>query len=202
MLKIHFGQKTIQHMFNFKKQKTLMVSNNYVTNGYVLFTQDAVKNHTELITTNDRTNWFFIKGKLITIGKLPVKDSIQTLTDDSINQALTPQGEIISHRKMKIQKTGLTIDTDDFQIQVWACFETSEVIFFNDEIMKYYKINDTILYGWNPDRIFMDTLNGNFKIGVMPSKADVFEGEKRVEVIGSLQKVIAAISSVPAETLA
>lgn len=194
MNKITVSQKAIKKLFEFAKPNKLYVSNGYVTNSYVLLTHDVLKNHTDLIKTNDGENFFFDAPSLIKIGKLPIKDSIQRMTDLQIEQAITPEGENIATRTYEIVRTNLVIDIGTARLQVWCQWETNEIILFNDEVMQYYKIEDTKLFGWHKHRIFFDTKEGDFMVGVMPSTADAFfSGDKKQELLANLQALIQVV---------
>lgn len=169
-----FGQNKISKLIAYKKGCKVVVSNNYMTNAYILFTHESLKNKSDLVGTFDNEVFFYDPKLFFKMSKLLKKEHLSRMNDQQIEVAIVPQGHDLHNRTLAIKRTPILIETPTMIIQVWQT-EEGEIVFFDYNLLLYFGVKSDMLHGWEPNRIFMDTPTGGFKCGVMPVDSNVFK---------------------------
>ena len=199
MKPVTFGQKNIRRLYELPKiynaEKQIIMSHKYITNAYIIFTHDAVKNKGEVLKSNDGEKFFFNPAGICKYGKIDTDQIKPPMYDNQIETAVTPQGHDFNVRPLIIKKTHLMLRTSVDTLQVWLTDDNKTQIFFSNAFMTQYGIDDNTLHGWENNRLFLDSPENDFRMGIMPIESNVLTIKDTQSLRDTLQDIIESLSN-------
>ena len=169
-MRVALTGKTLKKLHTYPKlwggQPMTVFSNSYITNGFIVINTQCVKNMSDICKNNNGKDWFFHKESVLKISSLGENELVQQ-TDIDI-EAFIPS---MVSRPTAVKKSGLLLITDTTLVSIYYS-DAGELVFFDYNLLDYYKIEFDKFYGFDTTSVFTDTQNDSFNIAIMPIKAE------------------------------